>query len=307
MRDKPGSSLESVATAVQRLSVLLAGGVAPGSTWGYLAERADASAVLQRVARDVGSGRDASTAIVQALNRRRDPDDGAWRALAAAWAVATDAGAPLAPALDAFAGSLRSLAQVQRDQDVALAGPVATARMVMILPVVAVLFGIALGFDTVGTLFGSLPGLGCLVVGLALMGVARSWTARLVASARLRDLAPGLSLDLMAIAVTGGGSLERARTAVERARERAGIVGEPDAALDDILELSQRAGVPAAALLASEAGQVRRLAKAEGERRAASLAVTLMLPLGVCVLPAFMLLGVAPLLISVVTSTVTSL
>ena len=37
---------------------------------------------------------------------------------------------------------------------------------------------------------------------------------------------------------------------------------------------------------------------------AAVLAVRLMIPLGVCVLPAFMALGVAPLLIAVISSTV---
>jgi tight adherence protein B len=44
-----------------------------------------------------------------------------------------------------------------------------------------------------------------------------------------------------------------------------------------------------------------------GERKAATLAVTLMLPLGLCILPAFMVLGVAPLLIAVISSTVTGL
>ena len=307
MSERAGPQLDVVATVVQRLAVLLAGGVAPASTWGYLAERSDANAVLQRVAREVAAGRDASTAIVESVNRRPSVDDNAWRGVAAAWAVATEVGAPLSPALDAFAVSLRALAQVQRDQEVALAGPVASARLVMVLPLVAVLFGVALGFDTMAILFTSIPGAACVIVGLGLMGVARWWNSVLVASARLRDLTPGLGLDLMAIAVSGGGSLDRAKSSVARALERAGLSTAPDAVLDDILALSQRAGVPAAALLASEAGQVRRCAKAEGERRAASLGVSLMLPLGVCVLPAFMLLGVAPLLISVVTSTVTSL
>ena len=99
----------------------------------------------------------------------------------------------------------------------------------------------------------------------------------------------------------------RAKAAVAAARDRAGLIPDQDAAVDDILELSQRAGVPAAALLTSEAAQQRRRAKAEGERRAATLAVILMLPLGICTLPALMPLGVAPLLISVVMSTITTL
>jgi tight adherence protein B len=70
------------------------------------------------------------------------------------------------------------------------------------------------------------------------------------------------------------------------------------------VELSSRAGVPAGELLRAEAEEQRRQARADAASRAASLSVRLMLPLGVCVLPAFMLLGVAPLLISVIASTV---
>lgn len=308
-RRRETAALDLVAGVVQRLSVLLAGGVAPASTWGYLADRPDAPAVLLRVAAATSSGQDASASIIDAVARFPSADDSAWRGLAAAWSVATDAGAPLAPALDGLAASLRQLAQVQRDMEVALAGPIATARMVMILPVVAVLFGLALGFDTLGTLFGTIPGAACLVIGLLLMGVARWWNAQLLASARPSDLTPGLMFDLMAIAVSGGGSLDRARAQVQRAQRRVGLGDGAgfDAALDEVLTLSQRAGVPAAALLSSEASDARRRAKSEGDRRAAALTVTLMLPLGACVLPAFMLLGVAPLLISVITSTVTSL
>ena len=62
--------------------------------------------------------------------------------------------------------------------------------------------------------------------------------------------------------------------------------------------------MPAAELLRSEARESRRRAAAMAERRAAILAVRLMLPLGACILPAFMVLGVIPLLVAVVSSTV---
>ena len=71
-----------------------------------------------------------------------------------------------------------------------------------------------------------------------------------------------------------------------------------------MLALSARAGVPAAALLRAEADEARRDARAAAQKAAAVLGVRLMIPLGVCVLPAFMALGVAPLLIAVISSTV---
>lgn len=294
---------------VQRLGVLLAAGVAPVSGWAYIADAARGSAATgaRGVADAAARGDSISEAIVAVAGSHRT-DATAWRGLAAAWLVASDAGAPLAATLAELAASLRSLAQNQRDLETALAGPAATARMVMVLPVVGILFGMALGFDSLRILFTTPPGLVCLALGSVLMLLAQLWNQRLVRRARPVHLTPGLALDLMAIAVSGGASLSRARRVVADARETCGIGNDGSAAaIEEVLELSRRAGIPAAALLRSEATEARRTARSAGERRAATLAVTLMLPLGLCILPAFMLLGVAPLLIAVISSTVIGL
>ena len=303
------ATVEPVASVVQRLSVLLAAGVAPASSWSYLAEqpRGATGPLLQSVAAAVADGQPVARAIIDGLPVTTPAHVPAWRGIAAAWTVATTAGAPLAPTLRDFAASLRALGQVQRDLRSALAAPVATARMVMALPVVGVLFGLGLGFDTVGTLFATPAGLVCLGLGVGIMLIAWQWNRRLVAAAEPPTLTPGLIFDLMAIAVSGGASIERARAVVESARAEFGLADASSPELDDVLALSRRAGVPAAALLRSEADEARRAARSDGERRAAVLSVTLMLPLGLCVLPAFMLLGVAPLLISVISSTVDGL
>lgn len=296
---------EQVASLVQRLAVLLAAGVPPPSAWGYLLpERGESSwARLNEVVSGIRAQAPADEAILAVVGSL--PESAGWRGLAAAWRVASEAGAPLASTLADLAGSLRDLAETDREVQVALAAPVATARMVMALPAVGVLFGLALGFDTLGTLFGTPAGLVCLGLGALLMLVARRWNRRLVRSAAPTVQSPGLSLDLVAIAVSGGASTDRAIRAVETACQRSWIpIGQDQPAIDSVLQLSRRAGVPAAALLRSEAAEARRRARSDGARRAATLSVTLMLPLGLCILPAFMLLGVAPLLIAVISSTV---
>ncbi len=314
-RTDAASGLEAVASIVHRLAVLLAAGVAPAAGWGYLAEDSEAG-VLSMVAADAASGRPITGSIVSVIGQVPVATEQAWRGLAAAWQVATEAGASLAPSLRQFASSLRDLAQTERDISIALAGPVATARLVMALPVIGVLFGLALGFDTLHTLFATGPGWLCLVLGISLMLVARAWNRRLVSRARPGSSSPGLGLDLMAIAVSGGGSIARATFAVERAWQDCGLgtdleaglagkAGSGSEAIESVLSLSRRAGVPAAELLRSEAEELRRAARASGQRAAATLAVTLMLPLGLCILPAFMLLGVTPLLITIVSSTMT--
>ena len=292
-------ALSGVAGVTQRLAVLLAAGVAPVSAWGYL----EGSAVADRVAASRADAAHLADTIVEVARGMPQLESGAWRGLAAAWSLATDAGAPLAPSLRDYARSLRSLAQAQRDAAVALAAPVATARMVMALPAVGVLFGLLLGFDTAHTLFATPIGWGCLAVGGLLIFGASRWNRRLVRAAEPTIASPGIECDLMAIAVSGGGSLAASRALLEQTLDRFALPGDP-VRIDGILELSARAGVPAAELLRSEADEVRRIARATAQEKAAALSVRLMLPLGLCILPAFMVLGVLPLLVAVISSTV---
>ncbi|MBC7441361.1 MAG: type II secretion system F family protein [Ramlibacter sp.] len=320
--------MEQVAQVTQRLAVLLAAGVSPASAWEYLdrpgADGGTEGAPATRTGSGAGpAGLAQPVPIIRAAaaaGRRGDsiadavaaearilggPVGEAWLGLAAAWQVATQAGAPLAACLRQLAASFRELGQLHTDLQVALAGPAATARMVAFLPGVGVLLGSLLGFDTLHTLFLTVPGWVCLAGGATLMLAADRWNRRLVRSARARDQTPGLELELTALAMTGGGSIDRARALVEVAAERFALRrGQSAAAIEQVLALSQRAGVPAAELLRSEAEQLRRDARSDGQRRAATLAVTLMIPLGVCVLPAFMLIGVVPLLVTVLSSTV---
>ncbi len=294
------AGIGGVATVAQRLAVLLAAGVAPGAAWRFVAETSG-----NAVAASAVGTHDVAEALAGASAGLPTSERDAWRGLAAAWTVATDAGAPLAGALRDYARSLRALADAARDAEVALAGPRATARVVLVLPFVGLVFGALLGFGTIEVLFGSPVGWGLLVVGGGLIFVARVWNRRLVAAAQARDVTPGLACELTAVAVSGGGSLDRAKAVTLEALQRFELP-EGSGAVDDVIELSARAGVPAAELLRAEAEEQRRDARASAQAAAAALGVRLMLPLGLCVLPAFLVLGVAPLLVAVLSSTVTS-
>lgn len=292
----PPEELDAVAGIMHRLAVLLAAGVSPANAWTYLDAVAGSPAgVVRRRVQDGVPVPDALTAAASAVPAGERE---AWQALATAWAVAAASGAPLAPALLRMAETLRNLAQTSREIGVALAGPAATRRLVLWLPAVGILFGLALGFDPIRVLLSSAPGWACAVAGATLMLLAKAWTAKLVRAARPRVAVPGMDLDLLAIAVSGGGSPERA---VELLRNRAGI--EVGATGRRVLALAAQAGVPAAGLLRAEADQARREHLAAVQVRVARLGVTLLLPLGACVLPAFLALGVAPLLIAVVDQT----
>lgn len=303
-RADPVAALEAAASTLHRLAVLLAAGVAPHRAWGHLAAT---DPVASEVNEHLGGGGTVTEALLarRASVQDASPESTVWRAIAAAWLVATDSGAPLASSLRSFAGALRGLAQSRRETRVALAGPAATVRVVLVLPVVGLVLGLALGFDTFGVLFGSVPGFACLTAATVLLLLARRWNRRLLRGATPTDAAPGLRLDLVAIAVSGGAAIDVALDRVESALTHCGIDARDSDTVVEVLELSRTAGVPAGELLRAEADEVRRRERAHAQQAAARLGVTLMIPLGVCILPAFMLVGVVPLVVAVISSTVT--
>lgn len=284
-----------LAALVQRLAVLTASGLPPRSAWRHAADDDDRAAAVAAA----DSPHEVAERLV-AVAQETAPGSG-WRVLAALWVAASDAGAALAPALERAAGVLRDLAQSAREVDVALAGPAATSRIVLALPALAVLLGALLGFDLLAA-FTSPAGLVCLVLGLSLVVVAVRWNRALLRWARAGDATAGLAHDLVGIALAGGFPPDRAVAVAAAAAGRAGLA-PPDDAVDAVLAFATRAGVPVAGLLRAEADETRRAARADAAARAARLESRMLLPLGLCILPAFVLLGVVPIALAIISST----
>lgn len=312
---------EGVAASVQRIAVLLQAGIAPRRAWEHLATSGDPAArtAVTRIADGAALG--------DAIAR----GGGAWCDVAIAWRVAETVGAPLAHSLRTIAEALREAEASRDDVRVALAEPAATARLIAWLPLVAVALSAALGFDVVRTL-GHPVGVACVLAGAMLMLAAHRWTARLVRRAQPPSAVPGLRAELVAVALTGGVSIDRALAVVDEAEEAvraldveagradprraprrrrsarsdAVVSADDDLSTDvpSILALSRTAGAPAVELLRGAAALDRHRSRTEGRLRAARLSSRLLLPLGVCTLPAFLTLGVAPMLLSVVSSSV---
>ncbi|MFB6609711.1 type II secretion system F family protein [Agromyces sp. NPDC056379] len=301
----PAAEVDAIAAVTERLAVLLAAGVPAVSTWSNVGDDSvppDDAAVLAIAASAARGGAPVAPAIAGSLSAHPTAST-AWPVLAAAWAVASESGAPLAGSLRELAAVLRDEAQLRREVRAALAGPAASARLVMALPAVALLFGATLGFDTLGVLFGNPVGLACLALGVAFLWGGHRWNRTLAARARRSRVDAGLELELLAIAMSSGVSIDRARALTRDTIVQFVPHAGDGAEVDAVLGLAARAGAPVAELLHAEAFRLRRAARSAGVERAAALGVRLMLPLGLCVLPAFVLLGVAPLMISVVTGT----
>jgi len=70
----------------------------------------------------------------------------------------------------------------------------------------------------------------------------------------------------------------------------------------DALGFAAVTGAPSSAILYAQAARIRRERFRAAEKRAASLGVKLVVPLGLCSLPAFICLGVVPVLLALVPS-----
>ena len=102
--------------------------------------------------------------------------------LAACWSVSVSTGTGLASAVARLATSARAAEAVRVDLEGELAGPRATARMLALLPVIGVGFGVLLGSDPLTWLLTTPAGLICLVAGAGLTALGTAWTGRIAAS-----------------------------------------------------------------------------------------------------------------------------
>lgn len=289
----PGAALDAVADAVHRLAVLLAAGLEPGAALRLLDGAGPLAAAVEAV-----SPLEVPELLVAASASEPDATRRGWRLLAVSWAVATEMGAPLAGVLERSAETLRALADADRQVDLALAGPLATARIVALLPLAGIGLALLIGADPIGVVLGTVPGAVSAALGTAALAVGIRWTRRLAAAARVADPLAGIGHELLALAMAGGAAPDAAQRRVEAAVARCGLE-LPVADARATLDFAARAGVPAGALLRAEAARARRLALADVLRRATLLGSRLLAPLGLCFLPSFVLLGVVPLMIGI--------
>ncbi|OMH26997.1 hypothetical protein BKD30_04230 [Tersicoccus phoenicis] len=123
---------------------------------------------------------------------------------------------------------------------------------------------------------------------------------------RLHPLTVGPQLERVVAARRLGADWPTATAMTVRMRPPRSAGGKPlprdaPAALGPLLEavlFAATTGAPSAALLRSRASDLRVRRRQETERRAASLGVRLVLPLGLCQLPAFICLGIVPVVLA---------
>ena len=246
--------------------------------------------------------------------------------------MSESAGAPLATSLERAAEHAEERIDALLGRQSALAAPRATGRILSWLPLLGLGLGVLMGSDPVGVLTGSVLGVLTGLLGLGLAFAGRRWTAALVHRAEVESAASNgaeqtsnmppvdtaLVLELLAAQLRAGlaplaalGTLAEAlnsrplHTVCQRLQmgsgwgsawsgSAAGTFGE----LRDALAPAYTGGAPSTALLLSLADAHRLSERRAAERAAGKLSVALVVPLGLCSLPAFICLGIVPILIS---------
>jgi Flp pilus assembly protein TadB len=262
-----------------------------------------------------------------AVDRWREATPGDGVALtAAALGLGAELGGAAARSLDGVAGTLRDRIAARREVRALSAQARASAAVIGIAPVAFLLVVAAADPGSVGFLVGSPIGLLCLMSGLGLDTVGGWWMRRIVSRAAVeRDLVAAQQadvIDLFVLALGAGLNLQLALAAVARRApsawadalsgvveqvergQRAGdaldalpfTLGEAARPLVRVLAGAERYGTPLMPALERLALDARLDRRRRAEEAARRVPVKLLFPLVLCVLPAFGLLTVTPLL-----------
>ena len=251
--------------------------------------------------------------------RARAPDAAARPAASVALACrfSHGLGAPMADILDAIGDSIDDAQSVAEARRVASAGPLMSARVLAALPLIGIVSALALGASPWQFYTGATVGRICALLGVAAWVAGIASCRRILARARSvdEDTDPALVCDLVAAGLACGAAIPRVFDALATACARESLAWTARALrlgvcwadaweetpewahpLRDALESSWTSGNAPETMLARSASWERRSRLAEAKTRAEELSVRLVGPLGACFLPAFLALGIAPLL-----------
>lgn len=312
-----------MARLVEQLATVISSGSGIRQAWAALAH-ALPEGELQDLARAAATGADPRRAAALRLQQSQ-----MIASLGTALAVCERTGAPTAGMLQHLAEALRDLHDAAQARRSAFAGPRSTARILLVLPLAGLGLGMLLGGDPLRLLLTSGAGHLLGIAGLALTTLGWWWMHRMIRQAdppRHHRVDPSVVLELIAGALDSGLPLARSVAAVAESlspgadataltRLAAALtagVPAPHAtralppeleALGQSAVLAEGTGADLARVLRSAARDGRRAHARDSEVLAAQLAVRLVLPTGLALLPAFVALGIIPTVMSLLGGT----
>lgn len=164
------AALDALAESLRSLVAELRAGANPVAAAESAADEAppDVAAVLR------------TAAVAARLGGEPDvPDTRAAAQIVRAWRLATQHGLPLADVLDSVRGDLEQRARFARQVEARMAGPRASAVVLAVLPVLALLLGQAAGAQPLAVLTDTVAGQLLLLLGVTLVAAGLRWAEHL--------------------------------------------------------------------------------------------------------------------------------
>ena len=195
-------------------------------------------------------------------------------------------GGQIAPTLDRFATVLNTLERSRSELALAVAGPKASSRLVMSLPILVFIGAGISGIPIFQAL--ARPSLVwlSLMLGSLMFWAGSRWTNRLLEKATPESKDPGIHLDALAIAVRAGLPIQVAASQLE-----SHLGSLPT---EELTKLASRSGIALADLLEEQANLARFEQFTADRLRIQKTSVSVLWPLGLTVLPAFVLIAIVP-------------
>lgn len=196
--------------------------------------------------------------------------------------ISKEAGGPISVALDRLSKVISVREQTRTELALAVAGPKASSRLVMSLPVL-VFLGAGISGIPIFRTMSTVPLVwGSLALGALFFWWGNRWISKLLARAEPRTFDPGLELDALSIAVQAGMPLTSAAELVEFR------------GIESLGSLNASSGIALAQLLTERASQLRQEQFNEDRLLIQKTGVSVLWPLGLTVLPAFVLIAIVP-------------
>jgi len=290
-RARRASPPDNPTETLRYLAAFVAAGISPRTSWQELPLPDAPGGPLASIQESLASG----VPLEQAISTATKEADPLWRMLGATWSLAREVGAPLAPTLEALSSSMAERDHTEREIAATMAGPLWTMRLVMVLPLLALGGATLTGTPALSILLGTPVGMLAAAVASCLMAGAAWWMRILRRDALAPPPEHELALELFALATSGGALPEQAWRRVQRVREDYGLGATEGGEGQALTELSRRVGVPVSGLARQRARMVRERWRTDALAGINALGVKVVIPLGLLVLPAFVLVAIVPL------------
>jgi len=213
------------------------------------------------------------------------------------WEVAKESGGNLALSLDRLAEVFEAQQKQNAELKIAFSSPRATANLILLLPLFAVVFAELLGLSALSSAFETSLGSLAVGLGLVLLIAARIISLRMLEKAKPREADPGAFLDAVVIGLSAGlAPKSSAALATRKSLESLGMDVSPEqlSALWDAVAISEQSGIALTGILSARADALRHRLWNRRRHDLARLSISLLLPLGLAALPAFVFLAVVP-------------